>query len=54
MSRNRTLVTASAAAVLVACVSLGIAAVMLGSAYDAEKQAREDSVAREHEVTQLN
>ncbi len=54
INRNRTLVTASAAAVLVACVSLGIAAVMLGTAYDAEKLAREDAVAREKEVTQLN
>ena len=68
MNRNRTLVTASAAAVLVAFVSLGITAFLLGSkneeltqlngdlltANDAEKKAREDAVAKETEVRLLN
>jgi WD40 repeat protein/serine/threonine protein kinase len=54
VGRHRTLVTGAAAALLVGLVSLGITALLLGSAYDAEKNARADAVAKEKEVTQLN
>jgi serine/threonine-protein kinase len=46
MARHRTLVTASAGLVLVALVGLGITTLLLNSAYDSERQAREQAGAK--------
>jgi WD40 repeat protein len=41
VARHRTLVTATAAALVVAVVGLGLSSILLGAAYDSERQAKE-------------